>query len=168
MSIRLREETDRDIPAIHALTTAAFRDAPHASGTEADIVDALRDAGALSLSLVATDADVVVGHVAFSIATAEDGSGPWFTLGPVSVLPERQRGGIGAQLIRPGIATLRQRGAAGCILVGDPAYYRRFGFEAAPASSPGEDFAAYFMLMPLASGRPDGRSAFHAAVDEAG
>ncbi len=167
MPIRLREETAPDIPAIHAITAAAFRDAPHASGTEAAIVDALRDAGALSLSLVALDDEEFVGHVAFSIARAEDGSGPWFTLGPVSVKPDRQRGGIGSQLIRQGIDTLRQKGAAGCILVGDPGYYRRFGFEPAPDNSPSHEYAQYFMILPFTPDLPAGAIAFHPAFDEA-
>ncbi len=167
MPIHLRAETAQDIPTIRAVTAAAFRDAPHASGTEADIVDALRDAGALSLSLLALDGDDVVGHVAFSAAEARDGSGPWFTLGPVSVLPARQRGGIGSALIRHGIDTLRRDGAAGCILVGDPGYYRRFGFEPSPGNSPSEEYAQYFMILPFAALAPAGPFAFHAAFDGA-
>ncbi len=166
MPIRLREETPPDIPLIHAVTAAAFQDAPHASGTEAAIVDALRDADALSLSLVALEDDEIVGHVAFSPAKAQEGSGPWFTLGPVSVVPDRQQRGIGSQLIRKGIDTLRQKGAAGCILLGDPGYYQRFGFEPAPGNSPGEDYAPYFMILPFTPDVPSGEIVFHPAFDE--
>ena len=166
MPISLREETPADIAAIHAVTAAAFRDTPHASGTEANIVDALRRAGALSLSIVALDGDEIVGHVAFSPAKAGDESTRWFTLGPVSVLPGRQRSGIGSSLIRTGLDRLRRDGEAGCILVGDPGYYRRFGFESAPAQSPSPDYAPYFMALAFKAALPAGTMGFHPAFDE--
>lgn len=166
MPIILREERAAHIPGIRAVTAAAFRDAPHASGTEPDIIDALREAGALDLSLVAFDDAVIVGHVAFSPAAAADGSGPWFALGPVSVAPHRQRSGIGSLLIREGLATLRRDGAAGCILVGDPDYYQRFGFEPAPGQSPSADVAPYFMALAFAAALPAGAFKFHPAFDE--
>lgn len=167
LPIQVRTENVADADAIRNLTAAAFRDAQHASGTEVAIIDALRRADALTLSLVALDGDTMVGHVAFSPATDRGGSGPWFTLGPVSVLPARQRSGIGSLLIRKGIAMLRHEGAAGCVLVGNPDYYRRFGFEPAPDASPSPDYAPYFMTLPFTPVNPRGPVDFHPAFGEA-
>ncbi|MEA1672568.1 N-acetyltransferase [Nitrospirillum sp. BR 11163] len=126
----LRPETATDAPAIRALTDAAFKDAPHSGGTEAAIVDALRNAGALTVSLVAVQEGVIVGHVAFSPVTIDGRSGGWFGLGPVSVESIRQRRGIGGALIREGLRRLVAMGAEGCVVLGEPAYYSRFGFVA--------------------------------------
>jgi predicted N-acetyltransferase YhbS len=128
--VEIRSETPEDVDAIRAVTIAAFRDVPHSSQTEAAIVDALRAAGALTISLVAVDEGEVVGHVAFSPVTIGSGAaGRWLGLGPVSVRPDRQRLGIGAALIQAGLARLREIGAEGCVVLGDPTYYGRFGFE---------------------------------------
>ena len=128
----LRPERDGDIDAIRALTQTAFRTAPHADGTEHLIIDGLRAAGALTLSLVAEADGAVVGHVAFSPVTISDGSKGWYGLGPISVDPSRQGEGIGSRLVREGLERLRAMGAAGCVLLGDPAYYGRFGIAADP------------------------------------
>lgn len=128
----LRPETASDALAIRALVSAAFHDAPHASGTEADIVDALRKDGALTISLVCTVADEIIGHVAFSPVVVEHGADGWFGLGPVAVQREYRGQGVGRRLIELGLGSLRARGAGGCVVLGDPAYYRRFGFTADP------------------------------------
>jgi len=128
----VRPERDADIDAIRALTETAFRTAPHADGTEHLIVDRLRAAGALTLSLVAEADGAVVGHVAFSPVAISDGSAGWYGLGPISVDPARQGEGIGSLLVREGLERLKTLGAAGCVLLGDPAYYGRFGFSADP------------------------------------
>ena len=168
LETRIRPETAADIDAIRNATDLAFRDMPYASGTEADIVNRLRDQGALSLSLVATIDDEVVGHVAFSPAKAADASQPWFTLGPVSVVPERQRQGIGSALMKRGLEILRKQQALGCILTGNPDYYRRFGFEVSPENSVAEEYAEFFMVKRLANINPTGAIAFHAAFGEDG
>ena len=126
--LRIREEAPADRRAIYALTKEAFESAPHSSGTEQDIVDALREEGALSLSLVAKRDGSVVGHVAFSPLELIPEVGDWYALGPVSVSPRLQRQGIGTALIEAGLARLRDLGASGCALLGDPAFYGRFGF----------------------------------------
>jgi len=126
----VRPERDADIDTIRALTETAFRTAPHADGTEHLIVDRLRAAGALTLSLVAEADGAVIGHVAFSPVTISDGSAGWYGLGPISVDPARQGEGIGSLLVREGLERLKALGAAGCVLLGDPAYYGRFGFSA--------------------------------------
>ena len=166
MSADIRDETSSDVGAIHQVTDLAFRGMPYASGTEAEIVDRLRAADALTVSLVATVDDELVGHVAFSPAKAVDGTQPWFTLGPVSVLPEYQRRGIGSALIERGLAMLREQGALGCILTGNPEYYSRFGFEVSPGNSPEKDYAEFFMIKPFADVMPSGPIAFHEAFDE--
>src|SRR5690606_7820921 len=111
----IRGERPGDEGAIAALIEAAFRDAPHASGTESAIVGRLRMAGDLTLSLVLTDADEsIVGQIAFSPVAISDGTTGWFGLGPVSVIPLRQRAGVGSALIRAGLDRLRENGARGC------------------------------------------------------
>ena len=84
----LRPEVPPDIGPLHALIVDAFRNAPHASGTEADILDALRADGALSLSLVAIEADRIIGQVAFSPITIGGQAIDWRGLGPVAVRPD--------------------------------------------------------------------------------
>ncbi len=130
--IRIRREQPGDEATIHCLTEAAFRDMPFSQGDEQHLVDALRRDGDLALSLVAEDAERIVGHVAFSRVAISDGTAEWYDLGPVSVWPELHRQGIGSALIRQGIAELRQQGAAGIVLLGSPAYYSRFGFRHEP------------------------------------
>jgi len=130
----LRLERPGDEAAIAALTQAAFRDAEHSDGSEAAIVARLRADGDCALSLVAEDSGSrIVGHAAFSPVTVSDGSAGWYGLGPVSVLPARQREGIGSALIREGLIRLEPLGARGCVVLGDPAYYARFGFAHDPA-----------------------------------
>lgn len=166
-SPEIRAETSADVDAIRRITELAFGAAPYASGDEHEIVDRLRTAGALSLSLVASIDDEVVAHVAFSPATATDGSHPWYALGPVSVTPVQQRRGIGSMLIERGLATLRAGGALGCVLVGDPNYYQRFGFQRSPQNSPEEDYAEYFMIKRFTDIEPSGAVAFHEAFSGA-
>lgn len=133
MSFVIRAEAAADHAAIGELTTAAFLTAAHACGTEAAIVRDLRAAGVLVLSLVAADlaSGEIVGHAGFSLIET-DMPGRWFGLGPLSVAPTRQRTGVGAALVRAGLSQVAGMDAAGVVLVGDPAYYGRFGFAARP------------------------------------
>lgn len=169
MPIRLEQPGDAD--AIRALTTEAFATAPHSSGTEAAIVDGLRAAGALTLSLVAVEDDEksgkILGHVAFSPVTIDGAERGWFGLGPVSVKPGRQRGGIGSGLIREGLRRLREMGAAGCVLLGDPGYYGRFGFANDPALVLKGVPPEYFMRLGFGAEQPAGTVRYHAAFDGA-
>ena len=79
----IRKETTSDIEAISQVTKAAFRTLPISNQTEQFIIEALRAAGALTLSLVAEIDGRVVGHIAFSPVTISDGSKNWYGLGPV-------------------------------------------------------------------------------------
>lgn len=133
MSVVIRPERTGDERAIHDVVHGAFADHPHSDGSEPAIVDTLRADGDLAISLVAEDGGEIVGYVAFSLVTVSNGSEGWFGLGPVAVAPQRQREGIGAALIEQGLALLRERAAAGCVVLGDPVYYGRFGFLHDPA-----------------------------------
>ena len=131
----IRDERPEDVDAIRNLTARAFAGMPYSDGTESAIVDRLREAGTLTLSLVAAMDGAVVGHVAFSPVAISDGSKDWFGLGPISVEPQHQREGIGSALVDAGLSRLKALGARGCVLVGDPGYYGRFGFSTGPALS---------------------------------
>jgi predicted N-acetyltransferase YhbS len=160
----IRTERPADMGTIRSLTAAAFATAPHRSGTEAAIVDALRRAGALFVSLVA-DEKAIVGHVAFSPVSIEGADGASYGLGPVSVCPGHQRRGIGTALIRAGLERLRAADAAGCVVLGDPAYYGRFGFEADPRLTYRDVPAAYVQRLILRGPTPVGEIAYHRAFE---
>ena len=163
--VEIRPERPGDEAAIHAVTAAAFLAAPHASHTEQFIVRDLRRAGALTLSLVADSDETIVGHVAISPVTIDGAVRGWFGLGPVSVVPEQQGRGIGSRLVRSALQQLRASGAQGCVLVGEPAYYGRFGFRAGPRLVlPGVP-AEYFQALSSSDDVPPGVVAFHAAFD---
>ncbi len=130
--IEVRHEIADDIDGIRTVNIEAFREHPISRQTEHLIVDALRDRGALDVSLVAVSDGRIVGHIAFSKAGAGDTESDWFLLGPVAVLPELHGQGIGTTLVEAGLKELRACGAAGCVLVGDPGFYARFGFSSFP------------------------------------
>ncbi len=161
MSLTIRHEQPSDVDAIHALTQDAFASATHASGTEAWIVRALRDADALSISLVAVEASVVVGHVAVSPVTISNGCHDWYGLGPISVAPHRQREGIGSQLMRAAISQLEALGAAGCVLLGDPNYYQRFGFAPVEGLTFSNVPPEYFQALVMGDEVPQGQVSYH-------
>jgi len=128
----LRSETDADASAIAEVTAAAFNTLEISNHTEQFIIAALRAAKALTVSLVAEVDGRVIGHIAFSPVVISDGTRNWYGLGPVSVLPEYQRQGIGKALIQEGLSRLKELNAQGCCLVGHPDYYRKFGFKNMP------------------------------------
>ena len=130
--IVIRSETDADVGAITEVTVAAFKTLEISNHTEQFIIAALRAARALTISLVAEMDGRVIGHIAFSPLTISGGTRNWYGLGPVSVLPEYQRQGIGKTLIREGLYRLKEMDAQGCCLVGHPEYYRKFGFKNVP------------------------------------
>ena len=161
MDVIIRAETDRDHAAIYDITKRAFAPMPYADGDEQDLIEKLRAAGALAISLVAERGGAAAGHVAFSPAFAADGSRGWFALGPVSVEPGLQKTGIGKTLIEAGIDMLRARDAAGCVLVGNPKYYSRFGFKSFPKVAPDGQPAEFFMILPLRVAEPRVVVGFH-------
>lgn len=161
MSILIRKERPDDLQKIHAVTVAAFLHAPHASHTEQLIVQALRDSGALSVSLVAEDSGQVLGHVALSPVTIADGAEGWYGLGPISVAPSEQGRGIGTRLMVAALDELKGIGASGCVLLGDPAYYQRFGFKpVAGLLLPGVP-PEYFQAVKFKGTYPQGAVTYH-------
>jgi putative acetyltransferase len=165
MNVRIRDETFADLPAIEALTASAFLNAPHTRHTEQHIVNALRRAGKLTISLVAEANDTLIGHVAVSPVSISDGALRWFGLGPISVLPQYQRHGVGSQLMREALRILRQRGASGCVVLGEPEYYGRFGFEADPNLVLSGVPPEYFQAIAFDSSTPRGTVTYHSAFD---
>lgn len=157
----IRNETPADIAAIRQLITEAMRHLPQATGTEAAIVERLRAANALTLSLVAEDAGTVVGHLAASAARIGTEEG-WGLIGPLAVVPARHRQGIGTALMTEAIRRLRYhcRGAA---LVGHPAYYRRFGFRAFPGFGVTGCPPEVVLALPFDGHEPQGELIHHPA-----
>jgi putative acetyltransferase len=127
--IEIREERPDDVAAVRELNRRAF-----GQDQESNIVDALRANGAALLSLVATLNDRVVGHIMYSPVSV-GGNVKGTALGPMAVIPERQRQGIGSKLIEAGNQKLKDAGCPFIIVVGHADYYPRFGFR--PASEQG-------------------------------
>jgi putative acetyltransferase len=165
MKIRIRDETAADVAAINAVTIAAFLNAPHTSHTEQFVVSALRRAAKLTLSLVADAGGEIIGHVALSPVSISDGAGGWYGLGPISVLPEHQGRGVGSLLMRDALRILRARGACGCVLLGEPEYYGRFGFTADPRLILRDVPPQYFLAISFDSSRPQGTVSYHEAFN---
>lgn len=159
----IRPETPADHDAIRDILIAAFADHPYSHQTEHLIVEGLRDAGALTISLVAEWDGKVIGQIAFSRVTIDGADQGWLALGPVAVDPDWQRQGVGQALVRAGLARLRDLGAAGCVLVGDPGYYRRFGFESQPALRVAGIPAEFVLCLPLVGIVPTGNVEHHPA-----
>lgn len=157
----IRPEKPTDAEAISTVTEAAFRDMKHSDQTEHLIVERLRAANALTISLVAEDSEGIVGHIAFSSVTLENGEGSWYGLGPLSVMPERQGQGIGTRLVKSGLDMLERMQAAGCVVAGDPDYYGRFGFVNSPDLNVDGIPNEYFMLLSLHGSKPSGIVQYH-------
>jgi putative acetyltransferase len=140
--IKIRHEQSQDLDAVRTLNHEAFGEA-----TEASIVDAIRAVCPDSISLVAVDEGRIVGHIFFSpvIVSGENRTVQGMGLGPMAVLPECQRRGIGSTLVQAGIAAVLENGAPFIVVLGHPEFYPRFGFS--PASCYG--------LAPQWDGIPD-------------
>lgn len=169
--ITYRTERPADFEAIGELHYRAFtghpQHAPGAEPTEHRIVDGLRRAGALRLSLLALDQGRIVGHAALSPLTVGGEDTDWLGLGPIAVVPERQGAGIGTGLMRETIARARAMGGRGIALVGDPGFYSRFGFRSHPGLTlPGVPQANVLGLA-LDGPVPTGGLGFHPAFFEA-
>ena len=161
MNIVIRNEIKSDIKAISEITKAAFENLPISNHTEQFIINALRDANALTISLVAVAGKKVVGHIAFSPVTISDGSPGWYGLGPISAKPELQKQGIGKALMREGMSLLKALGAKGCVLVGDPGYYNRFGFKSIPNLVMEGVPQEYVLALPFEENNARGTVVFH-------
>jgi len=148
--MKIRGEEDRDASTVRIVHEAAFP-----TDAEARLVDRLRAAGKAEISLVAELEGIVVGHVLFSPVTIEGvRTNDALGLAPVAVLPAHQRRGFGAALIHAGLDACRARGCAFVVVLGDPAYYRRFGFRRAADWRLGNEYGAdeAFMVIELRPG----------------
>jgi putative acetyltransferase len=128
-------------------------------------VEGLRSGGALTVSLVAEDDGEIVGHVAFSPVMIAGAAGDWYGMGPVSVRPDKQGRGLGQSLVRTGLDHLRALGAAGCVVLGAPAYYQRFGFESDPALTYGGYDSPYFQRLVFDGSPVTGDVTYHSAFE---
>ena len=157
----IRNEKNSDIEAISRVTIAAFKNLAISNHTEQFIINALRAAKALTVSLVAEIEGQVAGHIAFSPVTISDGASGWYGLGPVSVLPEHQKKGIGKSLIGEGLSILKKLGGQGCVLVGHPNYYQRLGFRNFPELVHEGVPQEVFFALPFTEKVPKGFVLFH-------
>ncbi len=159
----LRNETIADIDAITKVTIAAFKNLAVSNQTEQYIINALRDADALTLSLVAEIDGRIVGHIAFSPVKISDDNKYWFGLGPISVMPDFQKQGIGKSLVNEGLSLIKSQGGKGCALVGDPGYYQQFGFRNIPNLIHEGVPQEVFLVLPFDNSIPQGTVVFHEA-----
>ena len=138
----IRPEALDDIDAIHRVVADAF-----GQSDEAGLVDALRNASDSAISVVAEDDGEIIGHVLLSRLEAPFRA---LALAPVSVTPDRQRSGVGSALVRAALQRAREDGWDAAFVLGDPAYYGRFGFSVETARGFGSPYAgAHFMMLAL-------------------
>lgn len=165
MNIIIRDEQPEDIESIEALTRAAFLNAEHTSHTEQFIVNSLRKHAQLTVSLLAIENEKIVGHVAISPVSISTGTTGWYGLGPLSVSPSKQGLGIGSQLMHAALERLKQLGAAGCVLLGDPNYYHRFGFRTSLELLLPDVPSEYFQSLSFDGSIPKGMVSYDAAFN---
>lgn len=168
LNIEVSGEKSGDEARIHQITEQAFLNAPHTDHTEQFIVDALRRAGALTVSHVAKADGEIIGHVAISPITLSDGATGWFGLGPISVLPELQGLGIGSKLMQSSLAALEEMNASGCVVLGDSIYYERFGFKVVNGLVFRGVPAEYFQALSFSGEFPQGEVTYHEAFSVQG
>jgi putative acetyltransferase len=159
----IRNEVPADEATIRSLITTAFKTAPRSGGNEADIVDALRASGSLTLSLVAEDGGEIVGHAAFSAVSINGLDVGWYGLGPVAVRADIRRRGFGRALIVSGVERIKKMGAKGCVVLGDPAFYGQLGFESDPNLRFGNLPVGLFQRLTFNGQPPIGVVAYHPA-----
>lgn len=161
--IVIRRETEADVAAIREVTVSAFKTLAISNHTEQFVIAALRAAKSLTVSLVAEIDGRVVGHIAFSPVTISDGTRNWYGLGPLSVVPEYQRQGLGKALIEEGLSRLRSLNAEGVCLVGHPGYYKKFGFQNVPGLVHEGVPQEVFLALSFDGHTPQGAVTFHEA-----
>jgi putative acetyltransferase len=161
--INIRSERNEDINVIDKVTIEAFKNHAHSNQTEHRIVAKLREDNALTVSLVAELNNMVVGHIAFSKVTINDEIIGWYGLAPVSVNPEYQNQGVGSQLILSGLQAIIELNAKGCVLLGEPEYYNRFGFKACSELVLNDVPPEYFQSLLFTGDMPEGIVEYHKA-----
>lgn len=156
MILTIRSERAADIATIRAVIQQAFSQAEHTNHQEHQIVDTLREQGQLYLSRVAEQDGQLIGHIAVSAVKINGQAKSWYAIGPVSVLPAFQSLGGGSRLVESTLQQLRENGAQGCVVVGDPAYYTRFGFAQARRLTYAGIPAGYFLSQSFVGAPPQG------------
>lgn len=166
--INIRPEQERDFASIHKVIQSAFETVSYSNQKEHLLVDAMRVAGALELSLVAELDGKIVGHIAFSEVTINGKNCAWFGLAPVSVHPEYQNKGIGSKLILEGLNRIKKSGAKGSVLLGEPEYYYRFGFKQLEQLTLQGVPPEYFLIKSFTDDVPVGMVEYHPLFKEYG
>ena len=166
MHIIIRDEEPRDFETIKTILLQAFEGHPHSDQTEYRLVELLREQNAMTVAFVAEKNGMVVGHIAFSPVTIDGKEMSWFALGPVAVRPDLQKQGIGSQLIHAGLEALKQKNASGCLLVGYPEYYNRFGFLSQEKIVYEKVPNEYLLVLPFNNEIPSGIVYFHSAFED--
>ncbi len=159
----IRNESPDDVSSIATLIGEAFASAEYPDDNEAWIVCNLRRAGALAVSLVAESNGRLIGHIAFSPVRIDGRECGWFGLGPISVVPAEQRRGVGSALVNAGLERLKEMNAQGCVLLGEPGFYMRFGFRRISDLKLSGVPEEYFLALPLREGDAEGEVTYHPA-----
>jgi putative acetyltransferase len=167
-SLVIRDELPADIDAIENVIERAFAKHPHSQQTEHRIVRELRAAGALVLPKVAVLAGAIVGYATFSLVRLTPEHGGWYGLGPVAVGPEFHGLRIGSALMTKGLEALKGMGTAGCVVLGEPRFYRRFGFEREPRLTLDGVPPEYFLAHVFKGPAPSATVSYHPAFSVAG
>jgi putative acetyltransferase len=156
-AVSIRPERDGDEAGVDRVIRRAFAGHPHSDGREADILARLRACHDIDAALVAvTRFGRIVGQIAFTPVTIGGRECDWCGLGPLSVVPRHQRRGIGTRLVEEGLAGLRRLGMAGCVVLGDPGFYGRFGFHCDPHLTYADAPPEYFQRLVLHGDEPQG------------
>lgn len=166
MSASIRAETTRDIQGIRETIQAAFAAKSHLDHQESHIVNQLRASGDLTISLVAHEHRAIIGHIAISPVRIKGGGGDvegWYGLGPLAVDPECQRRGVGSELVEEALKALQEKQAVGCVVLGRPEYYTRFGFSRDHALQVDGVPKKFTMVLPMMGVLPSGTVIYHQA-----
>ena len=154
--VNIRAEEKGDLETVEDIIRSAFKDHPFSNHREHLLVAELRRNNALSVSLVAEVNGKTVGHIAFSPVKIDGRFVSWYGLAPLSVVPEYQGIGIGTKLIINGLECIKNSAAKGCVLLGEPEYYARFGFKKNFDLTLPDVPADYFLVLPFNDETPSG------------
>ena len=163
LEVTVRPERKADLDGINETISSAFLNHPHSNHKEHLIVSDLRESLSLDVSLVADVDDEVIGHIAFSKVMINGQDLSWYGLAPVSVHPKFQNSGVGSKLIRQGLETIKELGAKGCVLLGEPQYYERFGFKANASLILDGVRPEYFLTLSFSGPLPSGKVGYNIA-----
>ena len=172
-TLLIRDQTEADFSAVHDLVITAFKTLPIACGREQFVMDDLWRRRAATVALIAEEVSaygrhLLVGQAAFSKITINGADLGWHGCGPLSVLPARHGLGIGTALMREGLNRLKTLGSKGCVVVGDPNYYLRFGFAHTRTLREPSVPPDAFMALRFAGDMPSGEVALDSAFEVAG